>query len=117
MVQGVSLARDGHSSGTAVASGLEQPTQTTGPETGLGHEARCRLYSVLLPVGLAVPRALPPARCALTAPFHPYRTPEGAGGLLSVALSLGLPPPDIIRHRVSMEPGLSSVENSGRPAG
>src|ERR1700728_3448811 len=31
-----------------------------------------RPYSVLLPVGFAVPPALPPARCALTAPFHPY---------------------------------------------
>ena len=30
------------------------------------------------------------------------------GGLLSVALSLGSPPPDVIRHRASMEPGLSS---------
>ena len=26
----------------------------------------------------------------------------------SVALSLGLPPPDVIRHRLSVEPGLSS---------
>lgn len=35
--------------------------------------------------------------------------PCGArGGLLSVALSLGSPPPDVIRHRVSSEPGLSS---------
>ena len=31
-----------------------------------------------------------------------------AGGSFSVALSLGLPPPDVIRHRMSMEPGLSS---------
>ncbi len=30
-----------------------------------------RPYSVLLPVRLAVPRPLPAARCALTAPFHP----------------------------------------------
>src|SRR5271168_2055823 len=30
------------------------------------------------------------------------------GGLLSVALSLGSPPPDVIRRRVRMEPGLSS---------
>src|SRR5690242_4224778 len=30
------------------------------------------------------------------------------GGLLSVALSLGLPPPAVSRHRVSVEPGLSS---------
>jgi hypothetical protein len=29
-----------------------------------------RPYSVLLPVGFAVPLALPQARCALTAPFH-----------------------------------------------
>ncbi|CAK7256801.1 protein of unknown function [Shinella sp. WSC3-e] len=34
--------------------------------------------------------------------------PSGEGGLLSVALSLGSPPPDVIRHRVSVEPGLSS---------
>src|SRR5208283_5715134 len=33
----------------------------------------CRPYSVLLPVGFALPPALPPARCALTAPFHPCR--------------------------------------------
>ena len=32
----------------------------------------------------------------------------GRGGLFSVALSLGSPPPDVIRHRMSMEPGLSS---------
>ncbi len=31
-----------------------------------------------------------------------------AGGSFSVALSLGSPPPDVIRHRRSMEPGLSS---------
>ncbi len=30
-------------------------------------------YLVLLQVGFAVPLMLPPARCALTAPFHPYR--------------------------------------------
>ncbi|SUS06708.1 conserved hypothetical protein [uncultured Defluviicoccus sp.] len=31
-----------------------------------------------------------------------------AGGLLSVALSLGSPPPGVTRHRASVEPGLSS---------
>ena len=69
----------------------------------------CRPYMVLLPVGFAVPRPLPAARCALTAPFHPYRKPEGTGGLLSVALSLGSPPPGVTRHRVTVEPGLSSM--------
>src|SRR5580698_7807157 len=42
----------------------------TDPEACASH----RPYSVLLPVGFAVPPALPPARCALTAPFHPYRS-------------------------------------------
>jgi len=35
------------------------------------------------------------------------------GGLISVALSLESPPPDIIRHRVSVEPGLSSRLRQG----
>ncbi len=40
---------------------------------------------------------------------HPFTlTLITEGGLLSVALSLGLPPPGITRHRVSVEPGLSS---------
>jgi hypothetical protein len=30
-------------------------------------------YSILLPVGFAVPPLLPEARCALTAPFRPCR--------------------------------------------
>jgi len=70
----------------------------------------CRPYLVLLPVGFALPPPLPAARCALTAPFHPCRPPL-AGKVwryVSVALSLGSPPPDVIRHRVSVEPGLSS---------
>src|SRR6202167_832343 len=82
-----------------------------------------RPYSVLLPVGFAVPPALPLARCALTAPFHPCRGKNAThrGGLFSVALSLGSHPPDVIRHRLSMEPGLSSpatfrFRRSGRPA-
>jgi len=33
-----------------------------------------------------------------------------------VALSLELPPPDIIRHRASVEPGLSSADGR-RPSG
>jgi len=66
-----------------------------------------RPYSVLLPVGFTVPLPLPVARWALTPPFHPYRG-RSRGGLLSVALSLGSPPPGVTRHRFSVEPGLSS---------
>ncbi len=75
-----------------------------------GINPACRPYLVLLPVGFALPPPLPGARCALTAPFHPYPpSPKASeGGLLSVALSLGSPPPAVNRHRVSVEPGLSS---------
>jgi len=67
-------ARDGHSSGTIVADRLEQPTRATRAGNAPATVARRhRPYSVLLPVGFAVPRPLPAARCALTAPFHPYR--------------------------------------------
>jgi hypothetical protein len=125
--------RDGHSSGTMFAHCLEQPTRTAGLTSPRGVIAFAngplrRPYSVLLPVGFTMPAPLPEPRCALTAPFHPYppsqlallrrgepgglsrQSPGGAtaGGSFSVALSLGLPPPDVIRHRMSREPGLSS---------
>src|SRR3954447_9174974 len=99
------------------AHGLEQPTRTASLTSPCGviacaNAPLCRPYSVLLPVWFAMPFPLPDTRCALTAPFHPYpvRGPERprTGGSFSVALSLGSPPPDVIRHRMSMEPGLSS---------
>ena len=51
----------------------------------------------------------------------PGTNPGCAGGLFSVALSLGSPPPAVGRHRIPVEPGLSSARraspaNSGRPA-
>ena len=81
--------------------------------------AACRSYLVLLPVGFSVPPPLPAARCALTAPFHPCRppgVPRRVGGVLSVALSLGSPPPGVTRHRTSVEPGLSSPREIRRAA-
>ena len=106
------VIRDGHSSGTMFAHGLEQPTRTASLTSPCGVIAfangpRCRPYSVLLPVWFAMPFPLPDTRCALTAPFHPCSVRRRSGSF-SVALSLGLPPPDVIRHRMSMEPGLSS---------
>jgi len=64
---------------------------------GLPCRFRCRSRGALLP--------------------HPF-TLAGprVGGLLSVALSLGSPPPDVIRHRVLVEPGLSSP-GAGRKTG
>ena len=133
VLSGGSPLRDGHSSGTPLARRLEQPTRAAaGIEPGTlrarAPNAPCRPYSVLLPVGFAVPPPSPEARCALTAPFHPC--PCGLprpGGLFSVALSLGSPPAAVSRHRQSLEPGLSSTarlgrqnagsRGSGRPAG
>jgi hypothetical protein len=40
--------------------------------------------------------------------LSPLPRAEARGGLLSVALSLGSPPPGVTRHRHSVEPGLSS---------
>ena len=80
-----------------------------GSETDPPFEMARSPYSVLLRMGFTMPLPLPVARCALTAPFHPYPEPKPKGGLLSVALSLGSPPPDVIRRRFSVEPGLSSV--------
>jgi hypothetical protein len=50
----------------------------------------------------------------------PRRTQKCRGGMFSVALSLDSHPPDVIRHRLSAEPGLSSpatfrFRRSGRP--
>ena len=48
---------------------------------------------------------LPSARCALTAPFHPYRPLySGVGGLLSVALAVGLHPPGVTWHLTLWSP-------------
>ena len=101
---------DGHSSGTPVTERLAQPTQTATRKPASRPSPVCRPYLVLLPVGFALPPSLLTARCALTTPFHPYlaNREDAPGGFLSVALSLGSPPPGVTRHRVSVEPGLSS---------
>lgn len=68
VLSGGSPRLDGHSSRATVTSRLKQPTRATGRIRPM-----CRPYSVLLPVGFAVPPPLLEARCALTAPFHPCR--------------------------------------------
>lgn len=45
----------------------------------------------------------------------PLEGSPAAGGLFSVALSLGLPPPGVTRHHACMEPGLSSTPLKGAP--
>jgi len=70
-----------------------------------------------------VPPLLPGTRCALAAPFRPCPRDRPAhagrsctGGLFSVALSLGSPPPAVNRHRFPVEPGLSSTDKFAPPA-
>src|SRR6184192_1057144 len=74
------LGGDGHSSGTFVAERLVRPTRAAArkarPAAPAKANAACRSYLVLLPVGFTLPPPLPAARCALTAPFHPYRPPD-----------------------------------------
>ena len=41
--------------------------------------------------------------------YHTFSPLPRSGGLFSVALSLEFPPPDVIWHRVLIEPGLSSL--------
>ena len=54
-----------------------------------------RLYLILLPVGLAMPPTLLPARCALTAPFHPYSAERYifCGAIPKVSLAGSYPAP------------------------
>ena len=56
--------------------------------------------------GLPCRRMLPPTRCALTAPFQPYRYPETGylGGIFSAALAVGLRPPGVTWHPVLWSP-------------
>jgi hypothetical protein len=49
--------------------------------------------------GLPCRGVLPPARCALTAPFHPYSEPSPIrSGIFSVALSVDSRPPGVTWH-------------------
>src|SRR5690242_14188982 len=59
-------------------------------------------YLVLLRVGFTMPPPLPPERCALTAPFHPYPQPLRAGAVCFLwhwpSRGLYAAIPDVIRH-------------------
>ncbi|TCL74979.1 hypothetical protein EV286_102543 [Rhizobium sp. BK251] len=110
--------RGSHSSGTALTHCLTQPTRMTGPETG-----RTAFAVRVIPIRSCSRWGLPCRSCCQarggllphpftltppTFPSHCSRRKSRRGGLLSVALSLRSPSPDVIRHRTSVEPGLSS---------
>ena len=89
-----------HSSGTAVTGRLVQPTREPARDR--------RIHSPIWSCsgrGLPCRELLPVARCALTAPFHPYRpTRTPVGGLFSVALSVGSRPPGVTWRPVRRSP-------------
>ena len=118
--------RDGHSSGAPVTERLARPTRASDPKAdcgGLGPpRAPIRLAPLygLAPGGVcrAGPVAGPAVRSYRTLSPLPAGLTARAGGLLSVALSLGSPPPGVTRLRASVEPGLSSAARGRRrPSG
>ena len=82
-----------------------QPTRTSWQDRQCPWRARVPIWSCS-EWGLPCQCCCQRLRCALTTPFHPYHCENG--GLFSVALSLGLPPLDVIQHSDPVEPGLSS---------
>ena len=96
---------DGYSSSAAVAGRVEQPTRTSAQDRACRTRRRVSLH------GFA-PDGVYHARPVAGAAVRSYRTfsplPIKIGGLLSVALSLGSPPPGVTRHPDPVEPGLSS---------
>lgn len=109
--------RGNHSSRASVAKRLVQPTRITSLENG-------RSCDHVIPIWFCSRWGLPCQRhcwpCGALLP-HPFTlTTPKRGGLLSVALSLGSPPPSVTRHRHSVESGLSSpacAAAAARPTG
>ena len=100
---------DGYSSRMAVASHLKQPTRTSVQDRTCCIRQRVSLHG-LAPDGVYHARSVASSAVRSYRTFSPlpaYPFPA-SGGLFSVALSLGLPPPGVTRHPDPVEPGLSS---------
>ena len=104
-------ALDGHSSGTDLTARLTRPTRAADRKYSHAHAFARRRPPLF---GLA-PGGVYPASPVTRAAVRSYRTvsplprENTRGGLFSVALSLGSPPPAVSRHRIPVEPGLSSI--------
>ena len=71
---------------------LEQPCGAgQAPSAYRAPSPRFPPYLVLLRVGFTLPPALPPERCALTAPFHPYPGAEDWPSKRTFSVSPGVP--------------------------
>ena len=104
-----------HSSGIHVAVDLKQPTRKRARISAALVVLPTELlpYLALLQVGFTMPALLPRPRCALTAPFHPYRPPRLAPWKLRrfafCCTFRGLAPPRRYLAPDPPEPGLSSI--------
>ena len=101
---------DGYSSSAAVAGNVEQPTRTSAQDRTCRARRRVSLHG-LAPDGVYRARSVTSSAVRSYRTFSPlpaYSFPA-SGGLFSVALSLGLPPPGVTRHPDPVEPGLSST--------
>ncbi len=98
-----------------VTAHLKRPTRKPcGPH--VRDKARCSPIWSCSGWGFPCRGRLPVARCALTAPFHPYLSPKAIGGMFSVALSVGSRPPGVTWHLVLWSPDFPLRERSDRPA-
>jgi len=104
---------DGHSSGTPVAERLTQPTRATARKPACRSPVEDR--PDVSPLFGFAPGGVYHAVSVASDAVRSYRTlsplPNKSGGLLSVALSLRSPSPGVTRHRVPVEPGLSSPQS------
>ena len=98
---------DNHLSGMYVTTYLKRPTRI--PVRAARYDLQhMDSYLVLLQVGFTLPRLLPAARCALTAPFHPY-LPLQIRRYIFCGTFRRLTPPRRYLALYPMEPGLSSL--------
>ena len=93
---------DDHSSGACVTANLKQPTRIH-----CGSQRRIPIWPCSKR-GLPCHELLPVARCALTAPFQPYRQPKLRRRYIFCCTFRRLSPPRRYLALYPMEPGLSS---------
>ncbi len=104
-----------HLGRTSPCASSDLPGDTRGPRGAA--QGRSSPYLVLLRVGFTLPPALPSARCALTAPFHPYRSAAAdRGGIFSVALAVGSRPPGVTWHPALWSPDFPPLAPLTRPS-
>jgi len=97
-----------HSSGMCVTAHLKRPTrEPCGPQTAT-EAASSPIWSCSR-WGFPCRGVLPPARCALTAPFHPYRRLAALRRYIFCGTFRRLAPPRRYLAPCPMEPGLSST--------